>query len=153
MKFSIASAAFSDDRTGISEFVRKFASLDTLVLDNLELDVGISHFSEHFSLAWMPGVLRRLSSPIRRLAFEVSAREASQLNVVPWSFVDELVTDPQNTQFRSLDRVEIFILCKKSKEGDTFLKHHDTMYQEFRERLPEIERKGLLRCTSVSSLR
>ena len=123
------------------------------MLDNLELDVDARYFSDNFSLAWMPGVLRRLSSPIRRLALEVSAREASQLDVVPWSFIDELVTDPQNAQFRSLDRVEILILCRESPGGSNFLKHRDTVYQEFKARLPEIERMGLLRCTSVSSLR
>jgi len=123
------------------------------VLDNLGLDVDAEHYSVHFSLDWIPAVLRRLCSPIRKLAFEVSAREISQLDVVPWVFVDELVADPQNTQFRSLDRVEILVECKELPEGESFLKHRDTLYQEFKSRLPEIEKMGLLRCSFVSSLR
>lgn len=128
-------------------------SLDTLVLDNLGLDVDVEHYSQHFSLAWIPAVLRRLSSPIRRLTFEVSAKEVSQLGAVPWVFVDELVADPQNSQFRSLDRVEILVECKASSEGGSFLKNRDTLYQEFRSLLPGIERMGLLRCSFVSSVR
>ena len=80
--------------------------------------------------------------------FEVSVKDISQLDVVPWSFVDELVADPQNAQFRSLERVEILVERKESPEGGSFLKHRDTLYQEFKSRLPEIERMGLLRCTS-----
>lgn len=138
---------------GISEFVRKFASLDTLVLDNLGLDADPEYYSERFSLAWIPGVLRRLSSPIRKLVFEVSAKEISQLDVVPWSMIDELVADPQNVQFLSLDRVEILLECKRTSGGGSFLKHRETLHQEFRSRLPQTERMGLLRCSFVSSLR
>lgn len=123
------------------------------MLDNLGLDVGAEHFSDHFSLAWIEGVLRRLSSPIRKLAFEVSAKEISQLDVVPWRLIDELVADPRNVQFRSLDRVEILLECKGSSEGGSFLKHWDSLHQMFRSRLPEIERLGLLQCSFVSSLR
>ena len=126
--------------------------MDTLVLDNLGLNVGAEHFSEHFSLAWIPGVLRRLSSPIRKLVFEVSAKEISQLNVVPWPLIDELVADPQNVQFRSLDRVEILLECKGLQEGGSFLKNWDTLDQVFKQRLPEIGRMGLLRSSFVSSL-
>ena len=139
--------------SGITEFVRRFASLDTLVLDNLGLDVDDLYFSEHFSLAWIPGVLRRLSSPIRKLAFEVSAKEIPQLDVVPWSMIDGLVADPHNVQFRCLDRVEILLECKGLPEGGSFLRHRDTLYEVFQSRLPEIERMGLLRCSFASSLR
>jgi hypothetical protein len=137
----------------MSEFVRKFASLETLVLDNLGLDVGAEHFSEHFSLAWTVGALRRLSSPIRRLVFEVSAKEISQLDAVPWRLIDKLVSDPLSVQFQSLDRVEILLECRGSSEGGSFLKHWDSLHQVFQSRLPEIERMGLLRCSFVSSLR
>ena len=146
-------AIFSEGQTGIYEFVRKFASLETLVLDNLGLDVGADYFSDRFSLAWMVGVLRRLSSPIRKLAFEVSARELSQLDVIPWRLIDGLVADPCSTQFRSLDRVEILLECKGSPEDGPFLKHWNSLHQVFQARLPEVERKGLLRCSFVSSLR
>ena len=133
--------------------MRKFASLDTLILDNLELDVSVRYYSEQFSLAWIPAVLRRSSSPIRRLAFEVSVGKVSQLNALPWALVDELVTDPQNTQFRSLDRVDILVEPMGPHEGDYFLKNRDTLYQEFKSRLPEIEMMGLLRCSFVGSWR
>jgi hypothetical protein len=123
------------------------------VLDNLGLDVGAEHFSDHFSLAWIGGVLRRLSSPIRRLVFEVSAKEISQLDAVPWQLIDELVSDPLSVQFQSLDRVEILLECKGPPEGGSFLKHWDSLNQVFQSRLPEIERMGLLRCSFVSSLR
>jgi len=123
------------------------------VLDNLQLDVDAEHYANHFSLAWIPGVLRRLSSPIRKLVFELSAMEISQLDVMPWKMVDELVADSQNAQFRSLDRVEIVVECKRSITGGSFLKHRDTLYQEFESVLPEIERMGLLRCSFVSSSR
>ena len=123
------------------------------MLDNLRLDVEAEYYSEHFSLAWIPGVLRRLSAPIRTLAFEVTAKDISQLDAVPWVFVDELVADQQNTQFRSLDRVEVLVECKGSPEDGSFLKHRDTLYEEFKWRLPEIERMGLLRCSFVSSSR
>jgi hypothetical protein len=123
------------------------------VLDNLKLDVDDKHYSERFSLAWIPGVLKGLSSPIHRLAFEVSAKEISQLDAVPWPSVDELVADLQNTQFRSLGRVEIFVERRGSSNDGSFLKHRDTLYQEFKLRLPEIARMGLLRCSFVSSLR
>jgi len=98
-------------------------------------------------------VLRGSSSPIRKLAFEVSARDVSQLDVVLWAFVDELVADPRNTQFRSLDRVEILVECRGPPGDGPFLKHRDTLYQEFKSRLPGIERMGLLRCSFVSSRR
>ena len=123
------------------------------MLDNLGLDVDADYYSAHFSLAWIPAVLRRLSSPIRRLIFEVSAREIPQLDVVPWAFVDELVTNPQNTQFRFLGRVEILVESKKTTDGGSFLKHRDTLHRVFKSRLPEIERMGLLRCSFVSSVR
>ena len=123
------------------------------MLDNLELDVDEEYYSIHFSLAWIPAVLRRLSSPIRKLAFEVSAREISQLDVVPWAFVDEVVADPQNTLFRSLNRVEVLVEHREPPEGGSFLKHRDTLHQEFKSRLPEIERMGLLRCSFASSSR
>jgi len=132
--------------------VGRFSSLDTLVLDNLELDVNFKHYSEHFSLAWIPAVLRG-SPPIRRLVFEVSARDASQFDAVPWIGVDQLVADPRNAQFRSLNRVEILVEHSEPPEGGSFLKHQDTLYQEFKSRLPEIERMGLLRCSFVSSWR
>lgn len=151
--FNIVFTRFSDHWTGISDFVRKFESLDTLVLDNLELDVDEEHYSVHFSLAWIPAVLRRLSSPIRKLKLEFSARDISQLEVVPWAFVDEVVADPQNTQFRSLNRVEVLVKRRRRSEGGSFLKHRDTLYQEFKSRLPEIERMGLLWCSFISSSR
>ena len=74
------------------------------------------------------------------------------LDVVPWRLIDELVSDPLNVQFRSLDWVEILLECK-APEGESFLKHYDSLYQVFQSRLPEIERMGLLRCSFVSSLR
>lgn len=151
--FNTAFTRFSDRRIGIPEFVRKFKSLDTLVLDNLELDVDEEHYSIHFSLAWIPAVLRRLSSPIRKLKLEFSARDISQLDVVPWAFVDEVVADPLNTQFRSLNRVEVLVQRKGPSEDGSFLRHRDTLHQEFKSRLPEIERMGLLRCSFVSSSR
>lgn len=135
------------------QFFRKFEYLDTLVLDNLGLDVGPEHFSDHFSLAWIVEVLIRLSSPIRKLAFEVSAKEISQLDVVPWRSVDELVADPRNAQFRFLDRVEVFLEFKGSSEDGSFLKQWESLHQLFQSRLPEIGRMGLLRCSFVSSLR
>ena len=123
------------------------------MLDNLGLDVDAEHFSIHFSLAWIVGVLRRLSSPIRKLVFEVSARTVSQLDVVPWPMIDELVADPQSLQFQSLDRVEILLEYKGSPEDGSFLKHRRSLHQVFQSRLPEIEKMGLLRCSFVSSLR
>jgi len=132
----------------VSEFVHKFTSLDTLVLDNLKLDVDPKH-----SPTWIPQVLKRLSSPIRRLVFEVSAKEVSQLDVVPWMPVDEIVASPENAQFRSLDRVEILVERKGSLSGGSFFKHQDTLHQRFKLLLPEIERMGLLRCSFVSSSR
>jgi len=98
-------------------------------------------------------VLRTLSSPIRKLVLEVSARDVSQLDAVPWSFVDRLVAIPQNPQLRSLDRVEILVERRGSPESGSFLKHRDTLYQEFKSRLPQIEGMGLLRCSFVSSKR
>jgi hypothetical protein len=152
VNFPITSTGCSNDETGISEFVRQFESLDTFVLDGLNLGVDSVHYREPDSLAWIQGALRRLSSPIRRLAFEVSAGEVADFGTVPWPFVDELVSDPQNTQFRSLERVEISVECKEIPGGGSFPKHRDTLYQEFKSRLPEIERMGLLRCSFVSSL-
>jgi len=98
-------------------------------------------------------VVRTLSSPIRKLVFEVSARDVSQLDAVPWSFVDWLVAVPQNAQLRSLDQVEILVEHRRPPEGGSFLKHRETLYQEFKSRLPQIERMGLLRCSFVSSRR
>jgi hypothetical protein len=123
------------------------------VLDNLNLGVDSEHYWEPHSLAWIPGVLRKLSSPVRRLEFEVSAGEVAELGAVPWPSVDELVSDPQNTQFRYLERLEISVECKEILGGGSFLKHRDTLYQEFKSRLPGIERMGLLRCSFVSSSR
>jgi len=119
------------------------------VLDNLKLDVDAKHFSEDFSLAWIAGVLRTLSSPIRKLVLEMSASDASQLDAVPWSFVDRLVGAPQNPQLRFLERVEILVERRGPPEGDPFLKHKNSLYQELKSRLPEIEGMGLLRCSFV----
>ena len=123
------------------------------MLDNLGLDVRDEYFSERFTLAWIPGVLRRMSSPIRKLVFEVSANEISQLDVVPWSLIDDLVADPYNVQFRSLDRVEILLECRGTSEGESFLGNRDTLQQVFQSRLPGIEKMGLLRCSFACSLR
>jgi len=136
--------------SGVSEFVHKFTSLDTLVLDHLELDVDAKHHSNQSSLTWIPEVLKRLSSPIRRLVFEVSAKEISELDAIPWMPVDEIVANPESVQFRSLDRVEILVERKGSPDGGSFLKHRDTLYQEFKPLLPQIARMGLLRCSFVS---
>ena len=117
------------------------------MLDNLKLH------SKDSNLAWIPAVLGRLSSPIHRPEFEVSGRRVSQLDALPWPFVDELVSDPQNTQFRSLERVEMFVEGKVTPRSGSFFKHQDALCLEFKARLPGIERMGLLRCSFVGSLR
>src|SRR5579872_4326454 len=137
----------------MAEFVHQFASLDTFVLDNLGLDVDPEHYSKHFSLAWIPGVLRGLSAPIRKLVLEISAREISQLDAVPWSMIDEVVADPLNAQFGALDRVEILLDHRWSSEGGSFLKGGETLHEVFRPRLPQIGGMGLLRCSFVGFLR
>ena len=123
------------------------------MLDNLALDVDPDYYSEYFSLAWIPGVLRGLSAPIHKLVFEISAKEISQLDVVLWSRIDKIVADPLNDQFGDLDRVEILLDCRRSSECGSFLKGGETLHEAFRSRLPRIGAMGLLQCSFVGSLR
>ena len=132
---------------GIPEFVKLFRTLETLVLDDLRVD-GSSYDKSDVSFEWITGVLQRLSSPVRKLVFEVTATDCSQLNLIPWAFIDRTVS-PETPQFRALNCVEVLV-----KRG-VRRKHHpssivrDAVCSEIVLKLPTLNLLGLLRCDTV----
>jgi len=129
--------------TGIPEFVGRFRSLTVLVLDNLRADRD----PYSVSFEWITGVLQQLSSPILELVFEVTVTEYSQLDAIPWAFIDRIV-HPENPQFKALARVRVLV-----KRGGSLkvrpLIYTDVVCSEVAWRLPVLNLLGLLRCNTA----
>ena len=136
---------------GIPELVRKFRSLDTLVLGDLRVDGSSSTYhTERYDISfeWITGVLQQLSSPIRKLVFEVTATDYRQLNAIPWEFIDGVVY-PEDPQFRDLARVEVLVEHGVRREGSPPSILKDTVCSEITRRLPRLHRLDLLRCHTI----
>jgi len=129
--------------TGIPEFVRRFRSLKVLVLDNLKVDCSRSRVS----FEWITGVLQQLSSPIRRLVFEVTVTERSQLDAIPWAFIDRILHS-DNPQFRTLLRVKVLLKRGGHQKGRPPL-NRDVVCSLVTRRLPTLNLLGLLRCDTA----
>lgn len=128
--------------TEIPEFVSLFRSLDTLVLDNLIVDYsggcGVS-------FEWITGVLQKLSSPIRKLVFEVTATSYLQLKRIPWASIEGVVS-LKISQFRELVRVEVFVRRGVHQTISPASIGRDVVLAEIMQSLPGLNRLGLLRC-------
>jgi hypothetical protein len=129
---------------GIPEFVSRFRSLNTLVLDNLVVDGSSGYGRSDLSFQWITGVLQQLSSPI--LVFEVTTSDHLELKRIPWTSIDKIVC-PTTQQFRELVRVEVLV-----KRGVYQKKNYpcsvarDLALAEVEQKLPALNRLGLLRC-------
>ena len=97
------------------------------------------------SFQWIPGVLEQLSSPIRKLVFEVTASSHSELRRIPWGSIDSIIR-PGTLQFRELLRVEV--LVKRGKRGAHREFCRDLALAEIVWWLPSLHRLGLLRCNT-----
>ena len=92
----------------------------------------------------------RLSSPVQKLVFEVTATRYSQLNAIPWALIDRIV-HPDAPQFRTLIRVEVLV-----KRGGHPKNSHrqppiyrDMVCSEIVRRLPVLNLLDLLRCDTL----
>jgi len=132
----------------IPEFVGSFHSLQTLVLDNLRVDGSSRRDGSDVSFEWITGVLQQLSSPVQKLVFEVTATDRSQLNAIPWAFIDNTV-NPETPQFRALTCVEV--LVKRGARRDNYPSSigRDVVCSEITLKLPTLSLLGLLRCDTV----
>lgn len=133
---------------GIPEFVGRFRSLKTLVLDNLRVDGSGRYDQSGVSFEWITGVLQRLSSPVQKLAFEVTATDYSQLNAIPWAFIDGIV-DPETPKFRALVCVEVLVKRGVHRKNRPSSIGRDAMCSEIALRLHALSLLGLLRCDTV----
>jgi len=124
----------------IPEFVGRFRSLNTLVLDDLRVG-GTGRFE------WIPGVLQQLCSPIQKLVLEVIATERSQLDAIPWTLID-MVVHPDTPQFKALVRVEVLVRRGVPLGGLPTI-DRDVVCSEIALRLPALNLLGLLRCGTV----
>ena len=126
------------------DFVGRFRSLTTFVLDNLRLDYG--RFGVSFE--WIIGVLRRLSSQVQKLVFEVTLTECSQLDAIPWGFIDEIVGS-RTPQFGALARLEVLVRRGELPENHTPPTDRNVIRSEVALRLPALNLLGLLWCDTV----
>jgi len=133
----------------IPEFVGQFRSLNTLVLDELRVDGSSRSGGSDVSFEWITGVLQRLSSPILKLVFEVIATERSQLDAIPWAFIDRIV-HPKAPQFRVLTRVEVVVRRGVLLDDRSPPIDRDAVCSEIALRLPALVLLGLLRCRTVA---
>ena len=125
--------------TGISEFVGRFSSLTTLVLDNLRL----YHDRSKVSFEWVAGVLQQLSSPVQKLVFEVTLTECSQLDGIPWASIDGII-GLETPQFRALTRVEVLVRWGVLLENRPHPIDRDEVRSEIALRLHTLHLLGLL---------
>jgi len=126
------------------EFVGRFRSLTTFVLDNLRLDYDRSNVS----FEWITGALRHLSSPVQKLVFEVTVTNCSQLDAMPWAFIDRTV-HPETPQSRALTRVEVLVRRGVLPEYLPPIIDRDVVRSEVALRLPALNLLGLLWCDTT----
>ena len=133
--------------TGIPQFVDRFRSLNTLVLDNLRVDGSGSNRHEGYDISfeWITGVLQQLSSPIQMLALEVTATSYSQLEAIPWAPIDKIV-NPEASQFRELTCVKVLVKRGVGRVDRWSLFRRDELFRNIMGRLPALSLLGLLRC-------
>jgi hypothetical protein len=99
------------------------------------------------SFEWITGVLQQLSSPIQKLVFEVTATKRSQLDAIPWAFIDRIV-HPDTPQFRALTRVEVLMKRGIPPKGCPPI-GKDAVCLAIAQRLPTLNLLGLLLCNTV----
>lgn len=96
------------------------------------------------SFEWIPRVLQRLSSPIKRLVFEVTVSSHLKPTCIPWASIDKII-DPMLPQFSELDRVEVLVKRGARREGSPFI-YGGTVLAEIMPELPKLDLLGLLHC-------
>lgn len=100
------------------------------------------------SFEWITEVLQQLASPVQKLVFEVTITDYSQLNAIPWAFIDRIVS-PEAPQFRALVRVQVLVkrgVCPKHCPCSI---GRDVVCSEITQRLPALSLLGLLWCDTV----
>ena len=100
------------------------------------------------SFEWITGVLQQLSSPVQKLVFEVTATDCSQLNAIPWAFIDRIVS-PEIPQFGALIGVEVLVKRRVRQNNYPSSIGKDVVCSEIIVRLPTLNLLGLLRCNTV----
>jgi len=100
------------------------------------------------SFEWITGVLQQLSSPIRELVFEVTVTQYSQLDAIPWAFIDRIV-HPDNPQFRALARVKVLVKRGGNLRVQSPFIYKDVVCSRVTQRLPVLNLLGLLRCDTA----
>lgn len=100
------------------------------------------------SFEWITGVLQQLSSPILELVFEVTVSEYSQLDAIPWAFIDRTV-HPDNPQFKALVRVRVLVKRGGSRKVLLPPIYSDVVCSKVARRLPVLNLLDLLRCDTV----
>ena len=100
------------------------------------------------SFEWITGVLRQLPSPVQKLVFEVTVTEYSQLDAMPWAFIDGTV-HPETPQFRALTRLEVLVRRGILPERAPPPIDRDVVCSEVALRLPALNLLGLLWCDTV----
>lgn len=134
--------------TGIPDFVGRFRSLRTLVLDNLIVDGSGGYDRSDISFQWIAKVLQQLSSPIRKLVFEVTATSYVQLKRIPWASIDRIVS-AKTPQFRELVSVEVCVKRGVRWGGSPSSIGKDVVIAEVVRRLPALSLLGILRCDTT----
>lgn len=93
-------------------------------------------------------MLEQLSSPVRELVFEVTATERSQLDAIPWTFIDWIV-HPDNPQFKALVSVKVLVKRGSRPKSRSPPIGRDVVCSEVTQRLPTLNLLGLLRCETA----
>ena len=93
-------------------------------------------------------MLQQLSSPVQHLVFEVTATERSQLDAIPWTFIDQIIR-PDNPQFRALVCVRVLVKRGGRPKGRPPPFDRDVVCSEVTQRLPMLNLLGLLRCETM----
>ena len=94
-------------------------------------------------------MLGGLSSPIRRLAFEVTATSYQQIDAIPWGYIDNII-DAGDQNFMQLAHVEVLVKQGVRSQGSPPPPLvGDIVRSEITRRLPAITLLGLLRCKTT----
>ena len=93
-------------------------------------------------------MLQQLSSPVQKLVFEVTATDCSQLDAIPWAFIDRIVS-PETPQFSALVCVEVLVKRGARRKNYPSSIGRDVVCSEITLRLPVLNLLGLLRCDTV----
>ena len=112
------------------------------------MDGSDGFHGSNVSFEWIEGVLQQLSSAIRKLVFEVTATECSQLDAIPWASINSIF-HPDTRQFKALVRVEVLVKRGVIQSGSSLPVDGGVVCSEIARRLPGLKLLGLLRCDAV----